>query len=1013
MIAGPIAGLGGALLSPRAAGDWLDAQSGGAPHAVATAIAEWADESIRTLGPSAGQRRLLETLEALLACDLGFTCRRAPGVMIASTDGGSPIVLAAAPWGRDHPPRALLGACIDAGAPWALVFNGTSLTIVDARPGAPRRVASLSLEHLAARARTAALAGALLAAPAAAAGSLDAAVRASDGASRDLRHGLRAGVRQAVDVLSGPLPFDAAIAVLFRVLFVLFAEARALVPVWHALYRDHYSLAALSSRRLPGESRGVWASLEAGRRLLGDGCRAGSLHVPAFNGRLFRRAGPRRWTQSAAMDSRLDRPAAEALAALVSYRPGSGGARRVNYAELDVEELGAIYERLIDLDPSCEGRARKESGAFYTPRALTGFLVRRALAPLIDGATSEGILALRVVDPAMGSGAVLVAALRYLSAAVERARVAEGSLHDGDVTEGDRQEIRRLVARRCLYGVDVNPTAVMLAKLSLWLATLAPGRPLTFLDHHLRCGNSLIGIDPERAAAAPSAARGGVALPLFDDDAYRSASTESASSLARLAFAPEDTAAAVRAKEKRFAGLTSPLARWRSVSDLWCAWWFLSPASRPDAREFRALAATLLDRPPLVSRRTVGRRVREAAEVSARERFFHWPLEFPDVFPRGFDAVVGNPPWEMLSAGAGAGPRSDLKGFARGSGVYPRSSAGHLNLYQLFVERALQLARPGGRLGLILPWGMMADEGSAGLRRYLLDGAAIDTLARFDNHEGLFHAHRSLRFVAVTAGVAAPTAVVEPARMGSARALDDLPDAGALPGAAALTREALAALSGPSHRIPDAGRPADVAVAVRLAARHRALGDPRGWGASFGRELHLTGDRAHFTSSPRSPRAMPVLEGKHLMPFRVEPASARHHITREAARRVLPGAPFDRARLAYRDVTAPTNRQTLIAAIVPAGCATGHSLFCLRNDWDERAQRALCAILNSGVANFLIRLFVGAHVTTALIGWLPVPDKASAVDALGTRDPAHVPKAELDAIVAALYGVSAEELTAI
>ena len=1008
MTAVPIPGLAGTLRSPRAAGDWLDARSG-APHAVAAAIAQWAEDAARTLGPSSSERRLLESLEALAACDLGFICRRAPGVIVAAHDGGVPIVLAAAPWGRDHGSRALLRACIDAGAEWALVFNGTALAIVDARAGAPRRMAVLPVEHLAARARTAALAGALLAAPAAA-GALDAAVRASDGASRELQDGLRAGVRQAVDALSGPLPFDAAVAVLFRVLFVLFAEARALVPVWHALYRDHYSLAALAARRLPGESRGVWASLEAGRRLLGDGCRAGSLHVPAFNGRLFRRAGPRRWTRSAAIDSPLDRPASEALAALVRYRPASGGARRVSYAELDVEELGSIYERILDLDPTGGARARKESGSFYTPRPLTEFLVRRTLAPLVSGASSARILALRVVDPAMGSGAFLVAALRYLAGALERARIEEGALHEGDVTEADRQQLRRLVAQRCLYGVDANPTAVMLAKLSLWLATLSPGRPLGFLDHRLKCGNSLAGIDPAKASSPPAGRRDRPGLPLFDTDAYAAASAAGAEHLARFALSPEDSAGAVRAKEKQFASATapsSPLGAWRLLCDAWCAWWFMPASARPDAREFRALASALIDRSRVLPKRGVDRRLREAAAVQTRERFFHWPLEFPDVLPTGFDAVIGNPPWEMLRAGAGSTSRSGLKAFMRDAGVYALSTSGHVNLYQVFLERALQLTRAGGRLGLVLPWGLMADEGSAPLRRRLLDGTSIDTLARFDNRAGIFHAHRSLRFAALTATSGSPTTAIDITPVASAAALDDLPESGALASGAAITRSALEDLSGPSLRLPDSPGPAALALALRLSRRHRPLGDPGGWGASFGRELNLTDDRPHFS---RSPRAMPVLEGKHITPFRVDTASARHHITREAARRALGGCPFDRPRLAYRDVTASTNHQTLIAAIVPAGCATGHSLFCLRNDWDIRTQRALCAILNSGVANFLIRLFVSAHVTTALIAWLPVPGKAAVVDALGRRDPARVPRVELDAIAAALYGVTADEL---
>jgi hypothetical protein len=145
-----------------------------------------------------------------------------------------------------------------------------------------------------------------------------------------------------------------------------------------------------------------------------------------------------------------------------------------------------------------------------------------------------------------------------------------------------------------------------------------------------------------------------------------------------------------------------------------------------------------------------------------------------------------------------------------------------------------------------------------------------------------------------------------------------------------------------------------------------------------------------------------VLEGKHVHPHRVDVSRVRHHIPRAAAARCLPACPFDRPRLAYRDVTAPTNRQTLIAAIVPAGAVTSHSLFCLQNDWDLATQQALCALLNSDVANALIRLFVGSHVTTSLMAWLPVPARADTVAALADVPPAS-PRA--NTIVGRLYGV--------
>src|SRR5207245_1310242 len=113
-------------------------------------------------------------------------------------------------------------------------------------------------------------------------------------------------------------------------------------------------------------------------------------------------------------------------------------------------------------------------------------LIRRTLGPLVDEADADGVLRLRIVDPAMGSGAFLVAACRYLASAYEAALVRSGACHSSDFGEPERASIRRTVAERCLYGVDSNPMAVQLARLSLWLATLASDRPLTFLDHHLQ-----------------------------------------------------------------------------------------------------------------------------------------------------------------------------------------------------------------------------------------------------------------------------------------------------------------------------------------------------------------------------------------------------------------------------------------------------------------------------------------------------------------------------------------------
>src|SRR5439155_9698217 len=139
------------------------------------------------------------------------------------------------------------------------------------------------------------------------------------------------------------------------------------------------------------------------------------------------------------------------------------------------------------------GDRRKSSGSFYTPQSITDYLVRRTLHPVAGTASSSDILRLRIVDPAMGSAAFLVSACRYLARAYEQALIRDGDCLPDDIDDRDRAEFRRHIAQQCLYGVDLNPTAVQLGRLSLWLATLAADKPLTFLDHHLVVGDSLLG----------------------------------------------------------------------------------------------------------------------------------------------------------------------------------------------------------------------------------------------------------------------------------------------------------------------------------------------------------------------------------------------------------------------------------------------------------------------------------------------------------------------------------------
>ncbi len=432
----------------------------------------------------------------------------------------------------------------------------------------------------------------------------------------------------------------------------------------------------------------------------------------------------------------------------LSTRRGPAGRDAITYADLGVEQLGAVYERVLDLPPTTSATRhsperrpatghsdrRKRSGTFYTPRALTEFVVRRTLRPLAAGASSDRILSLRVLDPAMGSGAFLVAACRYLATAYERALIEEGRLAE---QRRRRRRSRRPPARR-------RPAVPLRrrrerrrrsARAPVALARDAGARQaLGFLDHRLRVGNSLIGASFDDLRHVRDARGARVAdLPLFDAE-LESATAGAVSPLHALADRADDAIEDVRAKEvlwARASGDGGPLAGWRRAADLWCARWFWPDRATPSAAELRAAidAWTRHDRTlPPARLAALG----ECARTVARQHgFFHWPIELADVFydahgrarpDAGFDAVVGNPPWEMLRndralgdgpsaphAEKGSGPdgphderrtsNRELVKFIRQCGHYPSCDRGHVNLYQPFLSVPCRSHAPAAASG--------------------------------------------------------------------------------------------------------------------------------------------------------------------------------------------------------------------------------------------------------------------------------------------------------------------------
>ncbi|MCC7124993.1 MAG: N-6 DNA methylase, partial [Acidobacteria bacterium] len=1069
-----IAGVSGDLISST----FLDrhVQSMGAlPDQAAWArqLVRWWRRASRTLGPAVAPRVVLDVgarpLLALLGYELSGVEPHAWGYGArATTAAGTRALLLTLTWTTPAAVgwRLAVDASLVDGVEWALLFNGRSLIVADVtRPWSQRHL-RFDLARLCTHASGPVTLRAIAGADATGS-SLATLAAASDDHGRQVCAGLGDGVLDALDVLINGLTatharpsvriarpvFDQCLTIVYRVLFLLFAEARGLVPTWHRVYRDAYSIDMLCRRLLRTPALpGAWALLRATARLAHAGCIVDDLRVTAFNGRLFAPA-----VTPLAERSRVPDEVASRTVLALGTTPTPRGRERIAFHDLGVEQLGAVYERVLDFEPVREERrfrlratstARKASGSFYTPRLMTDFLVRRTLAPLTDGRSAEEILSLRVLDPAMGSGAFLVAACRYLTMRAEQALIASGEWADGDIDERDRADLGRAIAERCLFGIDLNPTAVQLARLSLWLTTLAADRPLTFLDHHLVTGNSLIGArlgdlgEPPRLRAAPRAH--GDQLHLFDADAVATLSRHVLPARLRLAHEPSLTPAVVRAKERGLDALNDaagPLAAWQRAADLWCGLALTSsPATAGLYNELQRHVAGLATTLPRARLDAQTGTLMFAARAACA---CHWELTFPEVFlhedgtPRadaGFDAVLGNPPWEMLRADLGdavsrtttRSQTEPLLAFVRRSGHYPRQGRGHVNHYQLFLERALDALAPSGRLGLILPAGVQSDAGSADLRRALLDQVNVDTWLTFDNRRGIFPIHRGVQFVLIggTRGEST-TRLAVASGLSDADVLGHLPD---LPTARStlphitFTRPWLRRWDPVHETIPSLTSAMDAAV-LDAAMACPPLADSQGWHVTFGRELNATDDRDAFVSLDA--RMWPVVDGRHLRPFGVALDQVTRGIDPHVATARLGSVNAAlRPRLAYRDVASRTNMLTLIAAVLPPRTVSTHTVFCAKQTLEDDDLWCLLALLNSLTANFLVRLQAGTHVSAALMARMPVPRPISGSAlhtglATAARDVARAPSwdaapaayARVHALAARAYGLSAAHFT--
>ncbi|MEU5837426.1 N-6 DNA methylase [Streptomyces diacarni] len=559
----------------------------------------------------------------------------------------------------------------------------------------------------------------------------------------------------------------------------------------------------------------------------------------------------------------------EAVRLLSRIRDKKGRLTRVDFRHLGADELGSVYESLLELIPRrnadnefwlqdlVAGSKRKTTGSYYTPVVVIEKLLDNALTPVIDRYAASGVpdhlLDINVVDPACGSGHVLVAAARRI--ALRYAQMQHGEVQPAP--EHVRDAMAKVV-RSCIHGVDIEPLSAELAKVSLWLESLTPGKPLAYLDDRIKTGNALLGATPVRLERGiPNGAfqklegdDGSVVRTLRkQNEKERGGQTALAvtaplvqTGTARVRVAAEEVArytdgslAEIREHARRHAEFekNDELRLLKRVADTWCAA-FLWPKREgaPVAITSAVLRelekggrlAGIVRKPKKPGEKlpeeTEAQRAwreeageRELREIVSRNRFFHWHLEFPRVFrvedrdasdanpdtgwQGGFDAVLGNPPWERVKIqkkewfaarderiadaetasirdrkieelrdsvdefgdpnegdrklyGAWLTAQRESKGLTvmlRDSELFPLAGTGDVNTYAVFAEKARSLIGPKGMSGLVLPTGIATDKTTSAFFADLVERRQLVTVLDMENEEKLFRdVHNQYRF---------------------------------------------------------------------------------------------------------------------------------------------------------------------------------------------------------------------------------------------------------------------------
>lgn len=943
---------------------------------------------------------------------------------------------------------------------------------------------------------------------------------------------------------------EAALILLYRLLFILYAEDRDLLPVKDARYddyglrnkvrldvkerKDRNDVFSETAARYWGAMADLFIAIDQGDASIG---------LPPYNGGLFDQESHTTLTNIRIPDAVMAR-----VIDALSFEVTPEGRKYINYRNLSVQQLGSIYERLLEYEVTRDGDsitvqpnifARKGSGSYYTPDDLVQLILTETLDPLVDERRrafkdkieelgrgdladhrkigqlkrldpATALLDLKICDPAMGSGHFLVSLVDFMADQVIAA-MAEAELDApeewGDYISplgeridtirntilanadergwtineeqlDDRHIVRRMVLKRCIYGVDKNPMAVELAKVALWLHTFTVGAPLSFLDHHLRCGDSLFGswvkkgIDKAATYGTPLLLKGAI------DGALESASKmQLIENLTDAEIAEAHRSADVFKQIKRETAPLDALLKLIHAID----WLDIKEKASKDALkiffdgQFGDPLDIAMGKKEPKTKREDGQRFAEilgqARMLIAEENFLNWQVTFPGIWSNweedeltgGFHAVIGNPPWDRMKLQqvewfaerrpeiAMAQRASDRKkmitglekagdplaqDFARASeraeagarmarkgGDYPLLSGGDVNLYSLFVERAMTVVKKEGLIGLIVPSGIASDKTAAKFFKGVATEGRLKALYDFENKKVFFpDVHASFKFCTF---VASPSETTDEAKL--AFYLHNIAELNDPDRCFILSAEDFARVNPNTGTAPifRSRRDADLTKAIYAAAPilvDRSSDEAvKAWPVKYATMFHMTNDSEFFRTRAEledqegayplggnlygsaSGNWVPLYEGKMVQAYDHRAASVVVNPDNQSR----PAQPFattieqhenaawvpdpqfwvpsaecgwehsDGWVLGFKEITAPTNARTMIAALFPR-VGFGNKVPLLSPLGEDRREWLLCANLNALPFDFAARQKVqGQTLNLFIVEQLPViqPDR--------------------------------------